>query len=197
MPQCLRAIARIFWSPYWSRIWVVQELTVAEEVVIYCGDDYVPGTIIIGAQDILRKVDNLNLLAEYLRENPDHRNILLYNGVSEMQTWRKDWLASYFSLYQCVLYHAHRFATDPRDMVYGLIGLLSEKHSRDLEVNYSRNLRDTTKRLEIITRVTRCTTSDLPSWVPDFPTDKWFKRNHVYFRHITSTEIQLQCCWYK
>ena len=68
----------------------MQELTVAEEVIIYCGDDCVPSAMTTGAQNILRKVDNLNLLAECLREKPDHGNILLYNGMSEMQTWRKD-----------------------------------------------------------------------------------------------------------
>lgn len=48
-----RALAMLLDRPYWRRLWIRQELAVAKNVIVMCGDRLMPWTTFEGACDIL------------------------------------------------------------------------------------------------------------------------------------------------
>ncbi|KAL0936262.1 pectinesterase [Colletotrichum truncatum] len=124
--------------PYWSRIWIVQEFTLARELYILCGSD----TLSWPALQQLRPFgmsNRTNLGFKHFSKQENHYSIRKHvNSCTELSNLRRSWqtqsnqpsftdgnpesgarptltrLLAFCKDYQC---------TDPRDRVYGLLGL--------------------------------------------------------------------------
>lgn len=121
----LHKIIRKFWRrPYWSRIWIVQELDLAKKITIHCGPD-------------LLYFRDLSLLpwrddwADHLPSTPPH-GIGLAKGRQRRE-----------GLWETVTKHISHECTDLRDHVYGVLSLYTADSSMfrsPIKVDYSISL---------------------------------------------------------
>lgn len=127
----LQANCSFFIRPYWTRAWIIQELVVAKDVLLMCGRDsatwtefesYVMtfrshGSKVMGRPpDKLRKVINERMKLLMLKELYQARNHDLSTLISAS---------------------ASTFATDPRDKIFALLGLIGHGHALRIEPDYT------------------------------------------------------------
>lgn len=123
------AIKHLFSRPYWSRLWVIQEIKLARDIYVLCGHKEMPWHLLkrfveqqVGRKGISSDLINLNaaLLVlghgiKYVRDtHPMFVNEYEYNRGSHQRLRQNIYMFCHF---QC---------TDPRDKVYAFRGLLGE-----------------------------------------------------------------------
>ncbi|OCK80648.1 hypothetical protein K432DRAFT_327853, partial [Lepidopterella palustris CBS 459.81] len=155
----------LFAKPYWTRIWVIQEIGLARKLTVYCGNrsfDWQAICIIHRVWKELQLINNLRLGGDIgpwdIDQNIRARRLNSYLPLLDL-------LASYYS----------SFSSNPRDKIYGLIGLADDCVTKEYDVDYSateartleyvvRYMLRSSARLDVI-----CYASfhkGLPSWVP-------------------------------
>jgi hypothetical protein len=206
MKQKLESLADLFGRDYWWRIWIVQELTVARKIVFYCGESSTEAKSFHAVQQLfqpMKKLDGFpkNLLADVLQINSYTESHLVYSGIQSIYYWKQDLVSTKPNFYTCLLHHYQRESSDPRDMIYGLAALANQTSKYEVEVDYNLSTRDvftnfakleieTSKKLDIITRVYPGTnTHELPSWVPDWSntTKAW---SHLFLYDIALPQFR-------
>jgi hypothetical protein len=190
-------------------MWIVQELTVAKEIVFYCGADSVSGPVLSEAQKLLGRIDATDgfsdgMLCKYLPQEPNVRSAIRYLGIEDVQTWRSVLASKDMSFFECLQYHYHRKASDPRDMVYGLAAFVNTTSKYQIEVDYSKTVSEVytdfaiteitfSKRLDILTRVRRGSNyHGLPSWVPDWSVTHYTGPTHFFLHNIDDPKSQFR-----
>lgn len=138
--------------PYWSRIWIVQEFTLARELWVLCGSAAVSWLSLQQFRPFGIS-DQTNLGFKHLSKQEHHYSIEKHvNGCRELSKLRRSWQMnpkrSSFTnkdfgfgarprltrlLAFCKDYHC----TDPRDRVYGLLGLTEDEGEDRLLADYS------------------------------------------------------------
>lgn len=174
------ALVDLFERDYWDRLWVVQEVNNAERGVVYCGDNRTPWDEFINVSKILSPCED-DLQRRFKRVT--RRNRSFY----------KTWLIGHgpmnlipvgdASLVRYLNYFRSRLASDARDKLYGLLGILPapvqqrfkpdyEFSPSELYIDIVQYVLETTGCMDII-----CSTPGLsgqpkllklPSWVPDW-----------------------------
>ena len=155
--------------------------------MIMCGRDSIRGQDLSHIQSMLLSKEpgsvNSNLLEKAIPDDFLNRAILEEGGMHEVQIWRGLFHERDLSLVECVQQHSHRQATDPRDMIYGLVGMANKQNDYSVDVDYSQTVAQVytdfarkeitaSKKLDILTRVQYGTSRHgLPSWVPDWSID--------------------------
>ncbi|KAJ2984495.1 hypothetical protein NUW58_g6029 [Xylaria curta] len=164
--------------PWFSRCWVFQEAALGREVLMLCGTRHIKWeALYLGMFRVL-------LLHSAPRWAPDKRFITghrllmnnlrleLHYGVQEEP----------FDLLQLLWDTRSLHATDPRDKVYSLLGLINQKEAGvgGLTPDYSVSVEECYKRATLaimsytrnldvlITEQNSKSTLNLPSWVPDW-----------------------------
>jgi hypothetical protein len=199
IPKCLKALGDLFSREYWKRIWIVQELTVAKRIIIKCGDDSIEGDVLLRVQEMILKNDNTNnLFGMLISDDLYTQSALKLRGLSEVQAWRDDFLIKDLTLFHWALYHFDRQSTDPKDKLYGLLGLASTLGKPSIEIDYSlptaevykqfaRNEILSSKQLHILPQVRpHLTTLDIPSWTPDWSLTN---TNHFFLQSVLETNF--------
>ena len=181
----LQALGNLLTRNYWWRIWIVQEVTVAQRIVFYCGHVFIDAESLRIVQQLFLRMCTLDgftkdLLGAVLQGDELSRNRLLTSGVQEIDSWKQTLLSTKPSFYTCVIRHSFRESSDPRDMIYALAALANETSQYQVEVNYSLTTREVftnfaqleikaSSKLDIIGRVVPDQEKpSLPSWVPDW-----------------------------
>lgn len=176
-------------------MWIVQELTVAQEIVFYCGSVSVDGSVLVEVQILFQHKfgDADPIIWNLAPDRPDIRTIAAVSGAFELDRFRRA-LASPqdMSFMDCLQYHEGQRASDSRDMIYGLASLVNSKIKHTIQVDYSKSVEQVyidfavveisrTKRLDILTRgrPRSLTKYSVPSWVPD-----WSMRDHTWKIHV-------------
>lgn len=165
----LEAYEKLCQRPWFTRLWVVQEIVLSRRAIVLCGQDeelfnrLIPGFSKyndfhhplnrISGTDRLKRLDEMRLLggSEGLACTSDFGSLLGYTRLCE--------------------------ATDPKDKVYGVLGLFNQQ-LMPIDYNFSvaevyrdvtRAIFDTTGSLQILHLVgtARCV-PELPSWAFDF-----------------------------
>jgi hypothetical protein len=183
-------------------VWIVQELTVAREIVLYCGNRSARAECMLAVQQLLVRIQQRDGLSrdfftEILlsdRTGVVTRALLTLEGIKRIYSWKQDLILTKPSFYECLLHHFDRRASDPRDMIYGLAALANQSSEYKVKIDYNlstgalfTNFAEleivTSKKLDIITRVDPCLhTHHLPSWVPDW---SWSHRKNHEFLYST------------
>ena len=125
----VRAIVKVFGHPYWSRLWIAQELILASQILLLQGRfEYVLPCSEEFAGEIFARV--LEAL-EYHREvtETDYAQSIISNCVYSRET------RSQASLYTILVAHHTRRCSDLRDKVFGLTSCVAD-NSR-VEIDYS------------------------------------------------------------
>ncbi|QDS77467.1 hypothetical protein FKW77_007084 [Venturia effusa] len=180
------ATVALFEREYWSRLWVFQEVLNAQTISVYCGRSKLPWPVFTRACSVFRRHKD-DLLDNFgpgvgLRSRTAHSkmvsyiDVLIYHGPAEFKV-------NISSLHDAVLSCRGRLASDGRDKVYGVLGVLSAEARRDISVDYTLSLKDvftnfmnhvitTTDRLDIICDAIHCppslTATLLPTWLADY-----------------------------
>ncbi|KAF9880605.1 heterokaryon incompatibility protein [Colletotrichum karsti] len=137
-------IHTLFQRPWWTRVWVIQEALLAKEAYVMVGDHAKDWS------DIHSAWSAFEWMILYVDTDPKYKQV--YDVLNEVYfkiahftqgSSSKDGGTQSTSLYDAVFLSAFGGAiqsTDPRDRVYGLLGLLSEKDRARIPVDYSKNM---------------------------------------------------------
>lgn len=173
----MRALTSFFERPWFTRMWVRQEIALGKRAIILCGTRVLPWDIFEdGARCLMRKEMNPSL-PRHLHNRYKQTNRIVIN--------------IYYASYQAYHYETLRMdnrdvsCTDPRDMIYGVRSLLSKQDKKlGVQPNYTLEAADVFMDVcvQIVERqsrtyfLTSCEVSsvsvpNLPSWVPDWSTE--------------------------
>lgn len=174
------AILRLLSRSWWSRIWVVQEVMLAKQVVFKCGDAEVPGHQMsswsTAGLDALRALCDDHDFTGHISD----ATFLLHglNGETEKTENSVELLSSY----------GMRQASRPHDHIYGVLGIMPAKDrmllgapdygcsAEDFFSDVAAKLIVEYNSLELLlaaglpapSKEASSTKTDLPSWVPDW-----------------------------
>ncbi|KAI1465519.1 HET-domain-containing protein [Daldinia caldariorum] len=169
----LSAFARIIERLWFTRVWVVQELALATEAIVFCGNSHISWTDLLAA---ITAQDHLNLWLS------DHeRNAYVFI----LERAREEWYAGIRRSLLSVLFRYRILdATDPRDKIFGLNALIRSELSgtRALQPNYNvstaelytavaKEILENSSDLNLLSvprRLSGVGPCNLPSWVPDW-----------------------------
>lgn len=162
-----------FWSilnlisrDWFERLWILQEAHLANrDALVVCGADTILWNSVRKAMFCIRKKPYPSYIYAEFSERLGHiLGVFLQKDVYRF----------------CALIDDTRFCkyTDPRDRVYGVLGLLDEKNQLGIEPDYTKTVNEvyqdaawkhieSTDTLEILCKVEYHGTEGLPSWAPD------------------------------
>ncbi|KAI3393822.1 hypothetical protein diail_3598 [Diaporthe ilicicola] len=180
----IEAINALQGREWWSRIWVLQEAMLSPNPIVRCGDATLPFEAFVHLDDVRRgyvrperrELDNAQSPGRFLIQANPFRHVLTdYPEEKPKVAAGATPLAEYAAL-------VDQFdATDPRDMIYGLLGLAMPADLRFLAPDYSQSVADVyaraTARFIIqyqslmwlqFDNDTKHAGHALPSWCPDY-----------------------------
>ncbi|KAH8589519.1 heterokaryon incompatibility protein-domain-containing protein, partial [Bisporella sp. PMI_857] len=105
------ALTELMDSPWWRRVWVVQELIVSRDAIVLLGSATLPWSTVI--HGILAAAADLPTTIFFYERLRNHRNM-----PGALALW------IYTALHLLTRFKNFR-ATDPRDKVYGLLGIVN------------------------------------------------------------------------
>lgn len=189
-----RALVNLFEREYWSRLWTVQEIFNAKKVTVFCGASALPWRTYLEASNLLMRhfQDLMQAFPLSIRDqSSDNCSGKLFSYVECLVNGGPGTLRGLLSFYEtrnanvlnCLLLCANKSCSDPRDKLYGILGILPERERALFQVDYNTSIRDvytdivdyvltTTGNLDVI-----CCASNshflenpnmLPSWVPNW-----------------------------
>lgn len=185
------AVLELFERPWWTRIWVIQEVAVSKKASFLCGSD------IISLAEMLLVTTFWQALRDMESSTPlDLKGQIsvvrfqehLLHFVHAWQYASEDSSSEKVSIVDLLHQTQHYGATDPRDKIFALLGIdqvhdipIKPDYSKPVEIVYTEatsaiikakgNLGVTrTAGIGIIEReiLRSPLTLDVPSWVPDF-----------------------------
>ena len=129
-PSIVAAIVHLVQNPYWHRVWIIQEVTAAKKSTIMCGTTSLEWPRLGRFLDRLRfnhfehpagiKLHHLDRTLPMIR---------LYN-----------WNHSVMHLAAALYWSSTSYATDDRDKVYAILGLVDKGAGRLLSADYTLSL---------------------------------------------------------
>ena len=181
-----RALNQIVCRPYWRRLWILQEAALGRSTTpVLCGPRTLAWTQFARAFSILGQTDEVinTYIVNELSEASLSFDLAIWPNletVCEIQQLQDRQLkGERTSLYRLLNLTRTVSSTDPRDKVYGLLGLMDDDLVRLIKPDY----RDTvikvyhaftiaiieaTGSLDVIRHASPNANSSFPSWVPDW-----------------------------
>jgi hypothetical protein len=175
------ALGAIFREPkVWSRVWVMQELSCASEVTLVYAREELDWAVVSGFLDNRDKIyaDAFHMPVSHGSSTPVRRLMKAQLAIEHQRAIMRE--GYHASLLDVLARFKSVKSTDPRDRVYGLLGLVTEEHN--VKVDYAKSAGDvfaevaiylinSLGNLDIICQnpwARDKQTPGLPSWVPDF-----------------------------
>lgn len=167
--KTLFAVASLFSRPYWSRIWVMQEIYNARNVDVYYGPFVDPWSVFEHASSVFqskmgkrlvdlllpRDMDRKSLPWDVSSDHLSHSQILMYHGpgafVGVLGSKAEDEGGQgryrtehemFQRLLEVMRLSRKKKTTDFRDRVFAILGVLPEEIRDRIKVDYSASLRD-------------------------------------------------------
>lgn len=151
---------------WWRRVWIIQEVVLARKAVVMCGADPGAGVTAVDWEDVSECMRLLEWMVLYPSTEPQHRRLYtllgdIYPNVSHLALasdgykrsleevkggggMNQDPGAAGMPLLDTIIWTSFGTsddgaiqATDPRDRIYGLLGMVREKDRRRIPVDYS------------------------------------------------------------
>jgi hypothetical protein len=127
--------------PYWTRLWIIQELVLAREIIIQCGYFQLSWKVIEHVFDLTRPTTPQQLpLTPTLSRGYQIVAELADSVPVKLCKQRKDRLMSSHSvhtLFELFCLHQHAACTLVQDKLFGLLAMSRECCQRAVNVNYS------------------------------------------------------------
>ncbi|OIW26613.1 HET-domain-containing protein [Coniochaeta ligniaria NRRL 30616] len=187
------SLRAIFGRPkIWSRVWVMQELSCASRVTLVWAREELDWAVVSAFLDNRTYADAFHMPQSHGSSSPVTRGVMTAVTAIEHQRgiMREVEESGYrASLLDVLARFKNVYSTDPRDRVYGLLGLVTEEH--DIRVDYGKRIGDvfaevavylinSLGNLDIICQnpwATDKQTDGLASWVPDFADEEYSNRD--------------------
>ncbi|KAI0114388.1 heterokaryon incompatibility protein-domain-containing protein [Nemania sp. FL0031] len=181
--------------PFWSRIWVLQEVFLAKSLYYLCGNCRLESKTLAGAlillesfqahlirsqgpsQEQIRSDSPLGKFAFGFPSFPEMHRLIIYTSIYPLDVVSLRIAMTNFCVKE--LPRGSR-ATDPRDMIYGLMGFANDEERSYIRADYSKSVQETyadiTRSMiqngftDILAWAQPKTKGidHLPSWVPDY-----------------------------
>ncbi|KAI8957047.1 heterokaryon incompatibility protein-domain-containing protein [Daldinia sp. FL1419] len=176
--RVLQLSHKFFFQPWFTRVWVLQEIVLAKAATIVYGDRWIDWIRILKAVDALRRL-----------QLGQHTHIWRLSGASRADSIQRCWIRVRTAKSQDtqrqsihleladLLWQTRFFEkTEPRDRLYGILGLLKDDAHKEklLEVDYTKSVADIFRDLAIfmfkggMLSHALCSAADtmegLPSW---------------------------------
>lgn len=178
-----RAIDQLFHRPFWYRLWVLQEVVLAEDVLVTCGNEQLTWNALVAAFMILGGIRQWKLWEHF---DTQTALSISYSSFMNLGPFLKHRLfrtngALTPVITQVMTATRYLEVTDPRDKIYGLLGLADTsivpdytRSTADVYLDFARSqiLLGEWQNISlfagigIVGSVRR--TCDLPSWVCDW-----------------------------
>lgn len=193
------AVVALFDREYWHRLWVVQEVFNAETIDVHCGPVMLPweafrtaSKVFQDHRDVLERAFHPGYNYSFYRpRSGSYSRVLIHEGPGSIdvigtRNTNGDRLTDqevFQHLLQVMRQCRRKLASEPRDKVFGILGVLSEKARNEIRVDYSipvkdvymnifRTVVENTKSLDILCESIHfpsyTNNNNLPSWVPDW-----------------------------
>lgn len=174
--DCLKIFAS---SPWWNRIWVIQEVVVNTAVIVQHGTVTATWEILARVAHAWSLPETRNQVEQTGLEPENLRVLALFRShVSSLERIRRRWrIEGGTPLLRLLQEFSDRQASDDRDKVYGLLGLTNQEYQ--IRPDYMCNVFET-YRITVLTLIREenslaCWAGDqqnrresLPWWVPDW-----------------------------
>jgi hypothetical protein len=192
---------------WFERVWIFQEAVLPDDVDCMCGQNILPLETMIGLVLALRKASLLDWVSGGSSNTP--AGVWRLHFIETYKRWRS--VGEHFSFGALVDMGAEWSSYDPRDKIYGLLGLAEDSVRAQIKVDYqSKTPRDLSLEVaehEIANEpmiavlhfsCKRPRAADLPSWCPNFTvsptsmllialaTDYHAGNGHMILRKVTS-----------
>ena len=164
----LKALLSLFRRNYWSRLWVVQEVFHAKSKVVYCGSSKLPWYLHKKASDAL-----------WQHESDPY----LWTGPSSFPDVQRLMVSGPNSLLEVLRACRRKLSENPRDKIFGVLGILPRDIRERLHVSYDTSVKSlylevaqlivrSTRRLDVMRETihfpVQVSFTDLPTWCPDW-----------------------------
>ncbi|KAF2026159.1 hypothetical protein EK21DRAFT_33687, partial [Setomelanomma holmii] len=117
--------------PYWERYWIIQEFVVARHARFVCGSETIRRDQLLGVLYEYVNTSSGHFLQTPLHISPrDHWKV---GRIEKIAAWQE----SSVHLAEALERTHTSEATDPRDKVFSLLGLVTEGAGRDVVVDYA------------------------------------------------------------
>jgi hypothetical protein len=126
------AIKNLCEMPYWGRLWIIQEVVLASDVVLCCGKDTLPGEVFIKIRDLLAAY------GKYRTWNPDTAQEFLHLQPVRLSQHRNRIESSDHTLVDILFEFGEAVCQDPRDKIFGLFFLSKQCCKAQVFVDYSK-----------------------------------------------------------
>ena len=185
------ALKTVFERPYFRRVWIVQEVALAKDVLICCGPWSTTWESLVGVAQLL-------VMGGVQGEEA-------FEVVQVVERLRQENFArSRERLVELLPTSRELKSSDPRDKIYGILGLTSDATEVAFQPDYTLPVAEVYKKvtrflieskgvLDVLANVAfpRSITS-LPTWVPDFSTSASYRANLS-----TNLDIPIDLPFYK
>jgi hypothetical protein len=128
-PGLVDAVRYLEERPYWNRIWVIQEMVVATKLELMCGEQYMLWPIFAGFWPLL--------FESHFKKVPGMNRRLAPPGYASAILPVRLWRRTEISLSYAVELTGRSHATDGKDKVYAILGLVDKGAGRNITVDYT------------------------------------------------------------
>ncbi|KAL5330530.1 hypothetical protein ACEPPN_000047 [Leptodophora sp. 'Broadleaf-Isolate-01'] len=184
-----RALARLLQRPWFHRMWTIQEAVLsADKLLFHCGKREIPFFDIWDVFCLLQGANAIGLLLPEIQDPFDAQappqaflQITLIVGLQYEVTYQNTEYVDSFGLEEAILHCSRALATNPRDHIYGVYGIVSDATDEELKADYGAPVEEiyvkTTKYLISRNKSLRLLSDsgiyapsrlDVPSWVPNY-----------------------------
>ncbi|KAI0144497.1 heterokaryon incompatibility protein-domain-containing protein [Xylariaceae sp. FL1272] len=183
----ITALHHLFKRPYWSRMWVVQEVVKGQSVKFLCGDSTMNDRHLHHTLRLIRNFGQYQVLEAVTIDKLIGSRKNSTGGICQISTHNPINLLKLrnakgpYELTYLVRSLRHFEATDPRDRIFSVISFASDAADFDIRPDYGMSYTEVYIRttmaliarahLEILTLCVGLGVDEdgtLPSWVPDF-----------------------------
>jgi hypothetical protein len=152
-----KAIRRLFAREYWNRVWIIQEIAMASSIVVECGEDTICWSSVVRIDRIWQTQRRSKLsshgawfeavgktdkgpLRAFSRTTGPQLLDSTRKQVSGRQKTQVGGDVVSTTLLDLIQTYWMSHATDPKDQVYALVGLASDREILDINIDYTLNL---------------------------------------------------------
>jgi hypothetical protein len=191
-PDLWKAILHLARNPYYRRVWVVQEVALAQQIAVLCGEDEIDYSLLEAVID----GDTMHLwkMSDYFGEpvdipvsTTDSSTIFLIRWLVQEEAVLKDLRTPYMLLRIAIIMSREHECFLAQDRVFGMLGLIKEKELEATGIDVSAHTTVTSVYTQFSTYILLNTSPnetenwwryfnlaftlkrplELPSWVPD------------------------------
>jgi hypothetical protein len=116
------ALASLCNRPYWSRLWIFQEVSLAQDIILICGNQIIPWDQF---HSFLYMVPDGKPTGR-CRDNLQYRNILASPAAAIVEKITAS--LSDVTLWEIMSTTQHLHCSELRDMIYALLGVVAKGH---------------------------------------------------------------------